>query len=67
MKKSDGPDDEDGDDGVVVVVVEAAAEAAKGEDAVAVAASVDDAEFTTIVEVDVWGVVIVVMVVASLE
>ena len=65
MKKSDGPDDEDGDDGVVVV--EAAAGAAKGEDAVAVAASVDDAEFTTIVEVDVWGVVIVVMAVASLE
>lgn len=63
MKKSDGPDDEDGDDGVVVV--EAAT--AKGEDAVAVAASVDDAEFTTIVEVDVWGVVIVVMAVASLE
>ena len=65
MKKSDGPDDEDGDDGVVVV--EAAAGAAKGEEAVAVAASVDDAEFTTIVEVDVWGVVIVVMAVASLE
>ena len=65
MKKSDGPDDEDGDDGVVVV--EAAT--AKGEDAVAVAvaASVDDAKFTTIVEVDVWGVVLVVMVVASLE
>ena len=62
MKKSDGPDDEDGDDGAVVE-----AEAAKGEDAVAVAASVDDAEFTTIVEVDVWGVVLVVMVVASLE
>ena len=66
MKKSDGLDDEDGV-WLVVAVVVVESEAAKGEDAVAVAASVDDAEFTTIVEVDVWGVVLVVMVVASLE